>query len=359
MSTRRGRGRSQATLSLIDDIVAIAEAIQPCGVRALAYQLFNRKLIESMEKRHTRRVSEICVIAREEGRLPWDWIVDDTRAEEEVATWADPAAYARAVQHSYRRNKWAAQPTHISVWSEKATVAGTVRPVLEQYEVPFQVLHGWSGATPVWDAAWGNLHRDQNTLILYIGDYDPSGLYMSEVDLPQRLARYSSCDPSDKDIDPGSARRILADIRLEIRRIALTEIDTVLLGAATRFPASSKKGDANKKGDSRYNWFVRNHGDWCWELDALSPAMLRGRLERAIVAELDQEAWGRYSRIEEARSEIVRAIAVAVLLGLAIAASLFVWEWLHPPEPPEPARGWPVGVGPGMACPPGHRVHPL
>jgi hypothetical protein len=134
----------------------IAETIQPCSVRALAYQLFNRKLIPSMALKHTRKMSSLCVIAREEGMMPWDWITDSTRAEQEVATWADPVAYARAVQRSYRRNKWVDQPTHVSVWSEKATVEGTIRTVLERYEVPFQILHGWSGATPVWDAASAN-----------------------------------------------------------------------------------------------------------------------------------------------------------------------------------------------------------
>jgi hypothetical protein len=223
-----------------------------------------------------------------------------------VATWRDPAAYARAVQDSYRRNKWADQPKHVSVWSEKATVAGTVRPVLEQYEVPFQVLHGWSGATPVWDAAQANLDRGKETLILYIGDYDPSGLYMSEADLPKRLARYSS-DPSDKDIDLEDALAELEGIELEIRRIALTRADTEALGPATRFPASSKAGTSAKKGDSRYGWFVRNHGHWCWELDALSPNVLRDRLERAIVAELDADAWDRYVRVEAAEREAIVA----------------------------------------------------
>jgi hypothetical protein len=112
-----------------------------------------------MAKDHTAKVSRLSVIAREEGSLPWDWIVDYTRQEERVATWKDPTHYARAVQHSYRRNKWDAQPKHITVWSEKSTVEGTLRPVLEKYEVPFQVLHGWSSATPIRDAAQGNLHR--------------------------------------------------------------------------------------------------------------------------------------------------------------------------------------------------------
>ncbi len=223
---RRGRGRAKATIDLIDAIVEIARPIQPCNVRALAYQLFNRKLIPSMATKHTSKVSRLCVIARESGAMPWEWIVDQTRTEQQVATWANPAAYARAVQRSYRRNKWADQPTHVSVWSEKATVEGTIRPVLEKYEVPFQILHGWAGATPVRDAAQANLGRRQDTLILYVGDYDPSGMYMSEVDLPKRLARYSSDTPGDKDVDLDWALESLADIRLEVRRIALTQDDT-------------------------------------------------------------------------------------------------------------------------------------
>jgi hypothetical protein len=291
MSTRRGRGPAKATLALIDAMVEIAEGIQPCSVRAIAYQLFNRKLIASMGTDDTKRVSNASVTARERGWLPWGWIVDGTRQEERVATWDDPTAYGRAVMRSYRRNKWVAQPRHICVWSKKNTVEGTLRPVLEKYEVPFQVLHGWSGATPVHDAAEANLCREQDTLILYVGDYDPSGMYMSEMDLPKRLARYSTNNPGDRNIDLGWARRVLEAARLEIRRIALTTADTVALGAATRFPAASKKGDSKKKGDSRYGWFVETHGHWCWELDALSPAILRDRLERAIVDELDGDDW--------------------------------------------------------------------
>jgi hypothetical protein len=245
-------------------------------------------------------VSELGVALREEGTMPWEWIVDPTRAEQGVATWANPEAFARAVQHSYRRNKWADQPIYVIVLSEKATVEGTLRPVLEQYEVPYYSLHGWSGATTVWDMAQANLDRKQDTLIFYVGDYDPSGMYMSEVDLLKRLARYSSNTPADKDVDLRWARKVLKAARLEIRRIALTKADTKALGVATRFPASDKAGNSEKKGDSRYPWFVQNYGHWCWELDAMSPNTLRDRLERAIISELDREAWDRYVHVEEA-----------------------------------------------------------
>jgi hypothetical protein len=299
--TRRGRGRALATINIIARMVEIAEAIQPCSVRALAYQLFNEKLIASMGKKDTAKVSRWATIAREEGSMPWEWIVDPTRAEQRVPTWHDPIAFGRTMQKAYRRNKWEAQPTHVSVWSEKGTVEGTLRPILEKYEVPFQVLHGWSGSTPVWDAARANLDRHQNTLILYVGDYDPSGMGMSEMDLPQRLARYSTNDPSDKDLSPEFVQMALSDVRLSIRRIALTAEDTVSLGKPTRFPA------ATKKKDSRYGWFTRNYGDWCWELDALSPNVLRERVESAILAELDPETWDRYVHAEKVELEAIKA----------------------------------------------------
>jgi hypothetical protein len=299
MVTRKGRGRAAATLDMIDAMVEIAREIQPCSVRALAYQLFNRKLIPSMGKLETQKVSRWATIAREEGRMPWEWIVDQTRQEQVVSTWSDPAEFGRSVRRSYRRNKWEAQPTHVSVWSEKGTIEGTLRPVLEEYEVPFQVLHGWSGATPVYEAAQASLRRNQDTLILYVGDYDPSGMGMSELDLPQRLARYSSHTPADRDMEPRVMREILAAVRLRIRRIALTAEDTLALGPATRFPASDKRKD------SRYGWFTRTHGDGCWELDALSPNVLRQRVEDAIRAELDAELWERYARVERLEQETI------------------------------------------------------
>jgi hypothetical protein len=285
---------------MIDRLVEIAREIQPCSVRALAYQLFNRKLLPSMAKRYTQKVSRWTTTAREEGSLPWEWVVDATRTEQCAPTWADPEAYGRAVMRSYRRDKWEAQPAYAVIWSEKATIEGTLRPVLDRYEVPFQVLHGWSGATPLWEAARANLGRGQDTLVLYIGDYDPSGMRMSEEDLPQRLARYTLNKPGERDLDRPTVDAILADVGLEVRRIALTAEDTRDLGPATRFPA------ADKRKDSRYEWFTRNYGEWCWELDAMSPNRLRERVESAILGVLDPVAWNRYVHAEELEREVIK-----------------------------------------------------
>jgi hypothetical protein len=86
---------------------------------------------------------------------------------------------------------------------------------------------------------------------------------------------------------------VLKQIRLRIKRVALTKADTRALGEGPRFPAFEKKDDP------RYSWFVSNYGHWCWELDAMAPNTLRDRLERAIRAELDLEAWYRCVDVEE------------------------------------------------------------
>jgi hypothetical protein len=177
--------------------------------------------------------------------IPWEWIVDETRAIEKVASWDDPEHYASSVARSYRRDFWNQQPVRVEVWSEKGTVRGVLAPVLNDYGVGFLSVHGFNSATSVYDVSQSDSERD--LIVLYVGDYDPSGLYMSEEDLPKRLEEYGGH-------------------HVQIRRIALTGAHTLNLPS---FPA------ADKRKDPRHGWFVRSHGERCWELDAMDPNDLR------------------------------------------------------------------------------------
>jgi transcriptional regulator with XRE-family HTH domain len=78
------RGKTAATLTFIDACSRILEEIQPASIRAVAYQLFIRHLLDSMEKSNTNKVSKQLVYAREQGIVPWDWIVDEAREEERI-----------------------------------------------------------------------------------------------------------------------------------------------------------------------------------------------------------------------------------------------------------------------------------
>jgi hypothetical protein len=186
--TKKVRGMARRSVDLIEAMYAAAEAAQPITGRGIGYKLFSAKLIPSMARSEMRRVYRLLKEARERGDIPWNWIVDETRELERCATWDDPEQYARAVARSYRRDFWNQQPVRVEVWSEKGTVRGVLQPVLDEYAVGFRVMHGFSGATTIHDVAQDDDGRP--LIVLYAGDYDPSGLFMSEQDLPVRLAKY-------------------------------------------------------------------------------------------------------------------------------------------------------------------------
>jgi hypothetical protein len=273
----RGRGMARESIALIDAMKDIADAAQPITGRGVGYKLFTLGLIPSMAKSEMQRVYRLLKEARERGVISWSWITDETRDLERVSCWDDPAQYARTVACSYRRDFWNQQPVRIEVWSEKGTVRGVLAPVLEEFAVGFRVMHGFSGATTIYDVA----QNDHKPLIaLYVGDWDPSGLYMSQHDLPGRLTRYGGD-------------------HVELRRIALLKGDVAGLPS---FPA------ADKKKDPRYEWFRGRSGDRCWELDAMDPRDLRERVEHEIRALIEPVAWERCARVNKAEQESLRTI---------------------------------------------------
>jgi hypothetical protein len=235
-----------------------------------------------MSRADMAKVYRLLKEAREEGIIPWHWIVDETRGLEINATWSDPAEYMKEASRYYRRDFWREQPHFVEVWSEKGTVRGVLKPVLDEYGVGFRVLHGFSSATTVNDVAQDG---DRPLVALYVGDYDPSGLYMSEHDLPDRLERYGGD-------------------HVEISRVALHRWDLPVLQT---FPASDKGPVSGKGGDPRYKWFVAHHGDTCAELDAMDPNELRDRVEAAIRDQIEPETWQRYLVANRAEQDSLRA----------------------------------------------------
>jgi hypothetical protein len=255
-----------------------AEAAQPITGRGIGYKLFTARLIPSMETREMQRVYRLLKEAREQDIIPWEWIVDETRSLERVSTWDDPEEYARCVARSYRRDFWNQQPVRVEVWSEKGTVRGVLDPVLDDYAVGFRVMHGFSGATTVYEAARDDDGRE--LIVLYVGDFDPSGMYMSEVDLPKRLSAYGG-------------------YHVTVRRVALTREHT---GGLPSFPASDKRKDP------RYSWFCNNYGGQCWELDAMDPPALRDCVEQQIIRLIEPTAWHRCEVVNRAEQESLKTI---------------------------------------------------
>jgi hypothetical protein len=270
-----GRGMSRRSLDLIEAMRAAAKSAQPITGRGLGYKLFTQGLIPSMAKPEMQRVYRLLRQGRELGIIAWEWIVDETRGIERVPTWADPEDYAQCVADSYRRDFWDQQPHRVQVWSEKGTIRGVLAPVLDHYAVGFTAVHGFSSATLTHDIAEDRDDDGRDLIILYVGDFDPSGLFMSAEDLPERFERYEGD-------------------HVKLRRIALT---VEQLQGLPSFPA------ADKRKDPRYRWFVKNHGHDCWELDAMDPNALRDCVEREIKKLIEPVAWKRCEVVNKVERE--------------------------------------------------------
>ena len=166
----------------------------------------------------------------------------------------------------------------MEVWSEKGTVRGVLAPVLDDFGVGFRVMHGFTSATSIYDVAQDGDGR--LLFALYVGDFDPSGMWMSEHDIPGRLEQYGGD-------------------HVTVRRVSITEADTEGLPS---FPASDKKAD------TRHPWFVKNFGHRCWELDAMDPNDLRARVKKAIRTQIEPVAWKRCATVNKAEQELLRTI---------------------------------------------------
>lgn len=275
-SLKKGRGRSRRSIELIEAMAAIAKRAHPITGRGVGYKLFTAGMIPSMSRNDMQRVYRLLKEAREEGIIDWDWIVDEAREFERKPQWDDPEDFSRSISRQYRRDFWNQQSARVEVWSEKGTLRGVLAPVLDEYGVGFRVMHGFSSTTVVHDIADDDDGRD--LIALYVGDWDPSGLYMSERDLPGRIEKYEGH-------------------HVAVHRIAL--IRDQLRGLPS-FPATDKRKDP------RFKWFIQSYGTRCWEIDALDPNVLRDCVEEKIKEQIDWEEWDRCAIVNKAEQESLR-----------------------------------------------------
>lgn len=274
------RGLGAKTIAIREAIKEIIEAIQPASVRAVCYKLFVRQLIADMFRNSTNGVGRHLVDMREQDDVPWSWVVDETRKIEKSECWNNLVDHYNENDSSYARDHWQDQPERVIIASEKGTVRGTLEPVLHELKVPLLVGHGYNSATLAHDLAQRARKCERPMRVLYVGDHDPSGMHMSEVDLPERLNRYGGAG------------------KFQIIRVAVktTEVPTTL-------PFSA---NYNMKNPNRL-WYLRHFGEQCAELDAVDPPTLRNRVRDAVLAHIDAEAWAR--GMDKEKDELARLAA--------------------------------------------------
>jgi alkaline phosphatase len=101
----------------------------------------------------------------------------------------------------------------------------------------------------------------KDTLVIHLGDHDPSGLDMTR-DIQERLELFGSTAIID--------------------RIALTW---------EQIEQYNPPPNPAKTTDARYEKYREQYGDDSWELDALEPQVMADLIRDAVQARIDQDYW--------------------------------------------------------------------
>lgn len=274
-----------ASLNLIQHADAIIAEYSAQGftltLRQLYYQFVSRDLIAN-NMREYKRLGSVINDARLAGLLDWDMIEDRTRTLRRLPHWRDPADIIASARSGYRIDFWSKQPIAVEVWIEKDALLGVVEPVCNEFRVPYFACRGYTSQSEQWEAGqrlsrrWRE--RKQRTLVLHLGDHDPSGMDMSR-DNRERLELFT--------------RHHCGRVPFTLNRIALN-MDQVEEHNPPPNPA--------KLTDSRADGYIEQYGADSWELDALDPTTIDRLIRAQITHVIENEAWAA-SELQEGKDK--------------------------------------------------------
>jgi hypothetical protein len=265
----------------------IVERVQPCSVRQV-YYIGIGELYEKGDAAYNSVVRELGLM-RERDELPWEWIADHTRLRR-IDTMYDSIsdALARTAEH-YRRDLWAQQPRRVEVWCESDSIGGVLAEVTRPLGVALLAARGQSSKTFVRDSAMEFRRISKPVTVLYVGDWDPSGLAIDR-SVQERLDRYTE-----------------DAVTIDFHRIAVTPAQIRAWNLTTH--------TANVK-DTNYRRFVDAcraadlPPDRAVEVEAIPPPELRDLLEEEIynLAE-DVDTWDATLAAERSERQVFGEMA--------------------------------------------------
>lgn len=244
-------------------------------LRQVHYQFVARDLYENTQANY-KRLGNILDAARKAGLVDWEAIEDRTRILRRVDVWDGPEKALERIRDNFKLDPWDEQPTlrRVEVWVEKDAAVGIVQPTCDDLRVPYFSCRGYSSSSGLYDAGkrLAAYHAaGYETVVLYLGDHDPSGVQMTEVS-EDRVNMY-------------------ARHQIDFRRIALT---------LPQIEEHNPPPNFVKETDSRTKWYIdRFETEDCWELDALSPKTVDQIIRDQIEPLIDREAWDKTLATEE------------------------------------------------------------
>jgi hypothetical protein len=270
---KRPHSESARLIAVIGRILEEHKQFGKLTVRQVYYQLVSRGVIENSKSSYQKYVHHLTT-GRKGGVIPWDAFEDRTRMfyketlpEYDISSESDPKDALKSwfryalnpkVSTRYNLSRWKDQPYYIELWIEKDALAGFLSPLCHDLGVGLVVSRGYTSYTFKQEAIQRFTERDEDLVLLYLGDLDPSG--------------YDIFRCLKDEID---------DVLVE--RIGLNLEDVIQYSLV---PNLIKEDDTRTKG---FKKFFPELGDNVYELDALPPGELMDRARRNILKYFDED----------------------------------------------------------------------
>jgi hypothetical protein len=205
-----------------------------------------------------------------------------------LSHWDSPGDIIKSAAAGYNVDLWDGQEQRVEVWIEKDALIGVIEGVCHTLDVPHFSCRGYVSQSEMWSAAQRITNRyhendGQETVIIHLGDHDPSGIDMSR-DIDDRLALFCTHEGCPAP---------------EIIRVALNR-DQVRQYRPPPNPA--------KLTDSRCEGYIAKHGKQSWELDALSPTVIAELIRSNVMTYVDKDKFrARIEKQKDGRELLGRA----------------------------------------------------
>lgn len=266
----------QETLDEIKAANSIIDEYESKGfsmsLRQLYYQMVARGLRENTKGSYDK-LKNIISDGRLAGLVSWTAIEDRQRNLMGHQTFSNPGeAIKWLAEEHYKIDLWADQPFRPEVWVEKAAQEGTVGQICSMLRVDFFSCRGYNSQSEQWRAGRRfakYISKGQTPIVFHLGDHDPSGIDMTR-DNRDRLSMF-------------------AGVPINVQRIALN---------MPQIEKYSPPPNPVKFSDSRAEDYEREFGDSSWELDALSPTVIKDLIEDAVLRVRDQKKYDAMLKME-------------------------------------------------------------
>lgn len=187
---------------LLDEIEEIVETYMDQDItltnRQLYYQLVAEGIIPNADKVY-KRICKFLTDCRYAGLVDWEAIEDRGRVPSKASEWTSIKSLINSAIYSYRLPRWSNQDNYVELYCEKQAMESVLKPIADKYHIYFGYNKGYSSASTMYDLAqriYNRLENGKDTIILYLGDHDPSGLDMVR-DVEERLREFLYLGESD------------------------------------------------------------------------------------------------------------------------------------------------------------------